>query len=50
MCYIDAHKKQQPSFVDGSSSGGGNELQPNLTAEVLAQIGATIYFIHCWLK
>ena len=33
MGSIDQHDKQQPSYVDENSSGGGKEIPPNLTTE-----------------
>ena len=50
MCFIDAHEKHQPSYVDDISSGGGNELQQNSTTDALVSLSATINFIDCCLK
>ena len=30
-CYIDAHDKQQPSYVNTSMSGGDKSIPPNFT-------------------
>ena len=50
MCSIDSHKKYHQSSCDYGSSGGGCPLQSNSTTEALDSLGATIYFIGCWLK
>ena len=50
MCYIDAHEKQQPSFVNDIIRGGGNVLPSNATTEALVSLSATFDFIHCWIK
>ena len=50
MCYIDAHEKNQQSYIDDVSSGGGNVLPSNSTTEALVSLSATIYFVDCWLK
>ena len=50
MCYIDAHRKYNPQFCDGGSSGGGCPLPSNSTTETLVLLGATIDFIGCLIK
>ena len=50
MCYIDSHKKQQPSYVDDGSRGGGNALPKKFTTEALVSLITTIDFIDFWLK
>ena len=44
------HKKINPSEHDDGISGGGYPLPSNSTTEALVLLGATIYFIGCWLK
>ena len=36
---IDAHKKQQPLYVDDGSIGGVNEIPSNYTTEALNSLG-----------
>ena len=50
MCSIDAHEKQQSSFIDDGSSGGGNNLPSDLTTESLVSLSETIDFIYCSIK
>ena len=50
MCSIDAHVKYHQSYCDDVSSGGGCPLPSNSITEALDSLGATIYFINCWLK
>ena len=50
MCFIDTHEKQQPSYIDDGSSGGGKAIPLNLTTEALYLLGANYDFIDCWLK
>ena len=50
MCSIDAHKKQQPSYIYYGSRGGGNALPLSSTTEALVSLSATIDFIDFWLK
>ena len=50
ICSIDAHEKQIPSSIYDGISGGSNTIQLNLKIEALASLGATFYFIDCWLK
>ena len=50
MCYIDTHEKEHQSYCDGGSSGGGFPLTPTSTKEAFVLLGATLYFIGCWLK
>ena len=50
MCYITAHYKEQPTYVDDASSGGGREIPKNATTVELESLGATLNFIDCWLK
>ena len=35
MCYIIAHDKQQPTYFDYESSGGGRQIPKNETIEAL---------------
>ena len=35
MCYITAHYKEQPTYVDDASSGGGKEITKNATTSAL---------------
>ena len=51
MCYIDTHEKlHHSSSCDDGISGGGCLLPKYSTTEALILLGATIYFIGCWLK
>ena len=50
MCSIDAHEKQNLSSFDDVSSSGGFPPPSNSTIEALVFLGATIYFIGCWIK
>ena len=50
MFSIDAYEKEHQSSYDDVSSGGGCSLPSNSTTEALDSLGATIYFIGCWLK
>ena len=50
MCYITAHYKEQPTYVDDASSGGGRSIAKNATTVPLQSIGATLNFIDCLLK
>ena len=50
MCSINAHDKQQPTYVDDAGSGGGRAITKNETTSALESLGATLNFIHCWLK
>ena len=50
MCSIDAHGKEHQSSCDDGIIGGGCPLPSNSTTEALYLLGATIYFIGCWLK
>ena len=50
ICSTDAINKQQPSSDDDSSSDGGNALPSDSTTELLISLGATIYFIDCWIE
>ena len=47
MCYIYAHEKQQLSYFDDVSSGGGNVLPSNETKEALVSMSVTFNFIYC---
>ena len=35
MCSITAHDKQQPTYVDDASSGGGRSIPKNSTTAAL---------------
>ena len=35
MCYITAHDKKQPTYVDDASSGGGRIIPNNATTALL---------------
>ena len=51
MCSIDAYEKyHQSSRCDDGRNGGGCPLPKNSTIEALESLGATIYFIGCWIK
>ena len=51
MCYIYAYEREnQSSSCDDGSSCGGCPLPTNPTTKALELLGATIYFIGCWLK
>ena len=50
VCSIGAHEKEHQSSCGDVRSGGGCTLPSNSTTEVLVLLGATIYFISCWLK
>ena len=50
MCSIDAHKKQNPSYIDDGNIGGGNVLPSNSTTEALVSLSTNIDLIDCWLK
>ena len=51
MCYIDAHEKDNQSYIcDDGISFGGFPLPSNSKTESLDSLGATIDFIGCWLK
>ena len=49
MCSIDAHKKQQPSYVDDGISGGGKTIPLNYTSEALVSLGAAFDYIDLWI-
>ena len=50
MSSIDAHEKYHQLSSCDCSSGGCCTLPTNSTTEALESLGATIYFIGCWLK
>ena len=50
MCSVDAHKKYHQSSCDDGSSGEGFPILSNSATEALDFIGATIYFICCWIE
>ena len=50
MSSIDVREKYHPSSCDDGSSGGGCPPPSNSTTEALVLLGATIYFIGCWIK
>ena len=51
MCSIDAYEREnQSSIFDDVSSGWGCPLPTNSTTQELELLGATIYFIGCWIK
>ena len=45
MCSIIAHNKQQHTYADDESSGGGIPIPKNTTTESLEALGATLNFI-----
>ena len=50
MCSIISHDKQQPTYVDDESNGGGIPIPKNATKYSLEELCATLNFIYCWLK
>ena len=50
MCSIDTHEKQQTSYVDDGSSGGGNALKSNATTVSLILLSVKFDLIACWIK
>ena len=51
MCYIDANEREhQSSSCDDVIRGGVCPLPINSTTKSLESLGATMYFIGCWLK
>ena len=50
MCYITAHDRQQPIYVDDISSAGGKTIPKNATTVAIKSLGATLNFIDCWLR
>ena len=48
ICSIDSHQKQQPSYIDDVSNGGGNVSPSNSITEALVSLCATIDFIYFW--
>ena len=50
MCSIPAHDKQQPTYVDDVGSGDNRAIPKNATTAELESLGATLNFIHFWLK
>ena len=51
MCSIDAYGRDHHSYIfDDGSSSGCCPLPTNSTTKALESLGATIYFIDCWLK
>ena len=51
MCYIDAYERENKSSIcDDGSSGRSFPLPITSTTEALESLGATIYFIGCWIK
>ena len=50
ICSITAHDKQQPTYIDGASSGVSTAIPKNSTTSVLKSLVATLNFIGCWLK
>ena len=50
MCSIYIYEKYHQSSIDDGSSGGGFPLLTNSTTEALDSLGATIYFMGCWIK
>ena len=50
MCSITSHDKQQPTYVDYASVGGGKSIPKNPTTTGLQSLRETLNFIDCWLK
>ena len=50
MCYVTAHDKQKPTYVDDVNSGGGREIIENETTASLQALVVTLNFIDCWIK
>ena len=50
MWSISAHNKLQPTYIDDASSVCGRAIPKNATTAELESLGATLNFIHCWLK
>ena len=50
MCYITAHDKLLPTYVDYESSGGDIVIPKNETTAKLESLDVTLNFIDCWLK
>ena len=50
MCSINAHYRQQPTYVDYERSGVSREIFKNSTIAAINPIIATLDFIDCWLK
>ena len=50
MCYITAHDKLQPTYVDYARSVGGIAIPNNSTTVALESLGATLHFIDFWIK
>ena len=50
MCFIPAHVKQQPTYVDDAGSDVGREIPKNAKTAPLESLGTTLNFIHCWLQ
>ena len=50
MCSIPAHDKQQPTCVDDAGSEVVRAIPKNTTTASLESLGATLNFIHSWLK
>ena len=51
MCSIDAYEREHQSYsCDYGRSDGGCPIPITSTTKALEPIGATIYFIGCWLN
>ena len=50
ICSIFSHDKQQPTYVDGESSGLDRPIPKNETTEALKSLVYTLSFIDCWSK
>ena len=49
--YIDAYEREHQSYrFDDGISGGGCSIPTTSKIEASESLGATIYFIGCWLK
>ena len=48
--YITAYDRQQPIYVDYARSSGGIAIPNIVTKSALKSLGATLNFIHFWIK
>ena len=46
MCSITVHDRQQPTYVDDTSSAGGRSITKNTITAELKSLGATLNFIY----
>ena len=50
MCFIPAHDKLKPTYVDDAGSVDSRAIPKNATTAALESLGTTLDFIICWLK